>query len=223
MSPNARSLGALTLAVAIHGFIAILLFSTTSLETPKKPLQKRFGIHFSDPLEPQFSDQSDLPPPPHVPPKTAQMRPAVPAVTALSKEPKGILSPSPVQKPFSEADSDALPQSVLRHYGEEFFDLSAGEQRYILDNLQKIRKINEVVGTRLLREKDNEEIDPYESNLVEFYLYPDGTISDLQLEHNRVGSLLDELTLQTIDLAHEKYPKPAQKTLIRIRVYIIVR
>ena len=58
---------------------------------------------------------------------------------------------------------------------------------------------------------------------MEFTLHPDGTISDLHLQKNRVGTFLDELTLQTITLAHSRYPKPEQPTRIRIRVYIVVR
>ncbi|DAB37601.1 MAG TPA: hypothetical protein CFH83_10250, partial [Sulfuricurvum kujiense] len=124
-------------------------------------------------------------------------------------------------KRITEADRESLPYSVLHHYGNQFFELSAGEQHYIIDNLQKIRKINEVVGTRLLR--DRSDVDPMDNNVVEFILNPDGSISDLTLEKNRIGTALDELTLQTINLAHPKYPKPEQPTRVRIRVYIIVK
>jgi hypothetical protein len=120
-------------------------------------------------------------------------------------------------------DINLLPKSILHHYGDDFFELSAPEQHYLLDNLQKIRRINDIVGNRLLQTKSDEEIDTKENNIVEFYLHPDGSISDLTLSKEREGSLLDELTLETIELAHTQYPRPKKTTLIRIRVWILTK
>ena len=223
-----RSLLAFVLAVGFHALsLSLFLPFIESDNDPVSKPTKRFGLRLSEEptlseaVEPVIPSESspEIPsaitaentasPPPPKPDKEASVAANVPAV--------------PEQQLYTQADVDALPRSVIHHYGERFFELSAGEQRYIIDNLQRIRKINEVVGTRILRERPDEEIDPDDSNIVEFTLYPDGTISDLHLQRNRVGSFLDELTLQTINLAHPKYPRPAQPTLIRIRVYIVVK
>jgi len=133
----------------------------------------------------------------------------------------------PIHRDVIKEDAHQIPknisESIKRHYGDEFYDLTVEEQKYILDNLKTIRKINEIVGTRLLRSKPSNEIDPTDSNIVEFYLHPDGSISDLYLYEDRTGNMLDELTLDTIRLAHSKYPKPKTRTLIRIRVWILVK
>lgn len=219
MKPN-RPLFALLIALLIHVLLFGLFWGWFSYDKQdKKPFykEKRFGVTLSEEAEetsPLTPDSPLLAPPVHSKIKKVQSAP-IPI--------KSIQAPSPANelKPFSEADRDSLPPSVLHHYGEEFFSLPSGEQHFIIDNLQKIRKINEVVGTRLLRERSD--IDPNDNNVVEFILNPDGTISDLSLEKNRIGTPLDELTLQTINLAYPKYPKPGQPTHIRIRVYIIVK
>lgn len=219
MKPN-RPLFALLIALLIHVLLFGLFWGWFSFDTQdEKPFykEKRFGLTLSEEAEETALATPDSPvlaPPKHSKVQKPQIVPA---------PQKNIQSPSPESelKPFSEADRDTLPPSVLHHYGEEFFTLPSGEQHFIIDNLQKIRKINEIVGTRLLR--DRSDIDPNDNNIVEFILNPDGTISDLTLEKNRIGTPLDELTLQTINLAYPKYPKPGQPTHIRIRVYIIVR
>jgi len=208
------------IALLIHTLLFGLFWGWFSYDKPdKKPFykEKRFGVTLSEEAEetsPSPPESPILAPREHSKPKKLQSTP-MPIKSTQSPSPESVL------KPFSEADRDSLPPSVLHHYGDEFFSLPAGEQHFIIDNLQKIRKINEIVGTRLLRERSD--IDPDDNNVVEFILNPDGTISDLSLEKNRIGTPLDELTLQTINLAYPKYPKPEQPTHIRIRVYIIVR
>lgn len=216
MKPN-PSLLSLLIALLIHSVILVLVwYAISPEENEDKPFykEKRFGVTLNE-----ETDITEKITPPSAPPHSS----------AISKGKKADapmpLAQQPIHstdlKPITEADRESLPYSVLHHYGDEFFELSAGEQHYIIDNLQKIRKINEVVGTRLLRERSD--VDPMDNNVVEFILNPDGSISDLTLEKNRIGTALDELTLQTINLAHPKYPKPEQPTRVRIRVYIIVK
>ncbi|MDD2780670.1 energy transducer TonB [Sulfuricurvum sp.] len=216
---STNSQKALLIALFLHLFIvSIFWISFPNIKEDKKLLpEKRFGISLSEALE--INDNS-----PSVPQNTPI--PSPPMQTIVEKSPPSSEENNPLPldtpKPLTPKDRDSLPFSVLHHYGEEFFNLSAGEQHYIIDNLQKIRKLNEIVGTRLLRDRPDD-VDPMDNNVVEFTLNPDGSISDLSLEKNRLGTPLDELTLQTINLAHPKYPKPNQSTKIRIRVYIIIK
>lgn len=125
-------------------------------------------------------------------------------------------------KLYTPDDIALIPKSVIYHYGDEFFELSANQQEYIIDNFQRIRKINEIVGTKILREEFGD-IDPDDNNLVEFTIYPDGSIDNLHLEKSRVLTDLDKLTLKTIRQAQPKYPKPKEATKIKIRVYIVIK
>lgn len=216
-----RSYLALSIALALHGAVFALLWITAhNIDEPLSVhREKRFGVLLSE--EPELSEATESSFP--QPSASAEHSPPVPKQdeTPLPQPQNPSMSPS--LRPITQAERDTLPRSVLHHYGDAFFELSAGEQRYIIDNFQRIRKINEIVGTRLLRDRSDEDIDPDDSNVVEFYLHPDGTVSDLHLQKNRIGTMLDELTLQTISLAHQRYPKPEQKTLVRIRVYIVVK
>ncbi|MGA9046518.1 energy transducer TonB family protein [Sulfuricurvum sp.] len=218
-----RPFSALIIALFIHVLIVggVWFWITPKESSDETPYykEKNFGITVSEESEFTESTEPSSVLPVHPQPTKIQKAQNTPASVETVQHP----SPTVELQPITEADRDSLPFSVLHHYGEEFFNLSAGEQHYIIDNLQKIRKINEIVGTRLLRERPNDDVDPNDNNVVEFILNPDGTIRDLSLEKNRVGTPLDELTLQMINLAHPKYPKPEQPTKVRIRVYIIVK
>lgn len=216
---------AFAVAVGIHLGIAALVWISYR-ESPADHTvikEKHFGINLDE-----FTDEESLQP---MAPLTSNetiseaKKPSAPSERSPIDPVQPIPStPPPTQeRAFTPDDREQLPYSVLHHYGDEFFSLSAGEQHYIVDNLQRIRKLNEIVGTRLLRERYHDDVDPLDNNVVEFTLHPDGSISDLRLEKNRIGTPLDELTLQTVTLAHPKYPKPAQDTKIRIRVYIIIK
>lgn len=218
MKPSPSFL-ALVIAFVLHALVFGIFWITLG-ETPDEKLfykEKRFGITLQEELELTHETLSALKSDNTAPPKKTAKKESLPSQNIDKK----ILKIEP--KPITEAERDTLPFSVLHHYGDEFFTLSAGEQHYIIDNLQKIRKLNEIVGTRLLRERYHDDVDPLDNNVVEFILNPDGSISNLSLEKNRIGTALDELTLQTINLAHPKYPKPEQPTKVRIRVYIIVK
>ena len=217
-----RFLLALFIAIFIHTLLVGLFWYWISPQqkSDNKPdyKEKRFGITLNEETEITDTTGSFTQPHPHITKPTQSVAQNTPIMPTKDQE----TLPRTQLRHINEAERDSLPFSVLHHYGDEFFALSAGEQHYIIDNLQKIRKINEMVGTRLLRERPDD-VDPMDNNVVEFILNPDGSVSDLSLEKNRIGTPLDELTLQTINLAHPKYPKPDQPTHVRIRVYIIIK
>jgi outer membrane biosynthesis protein TonB len=129
---------------------------------------------------------------------------------------------------LSQADPDAksstqstirVNDSIQKLYGDKFSELSAGEQKYILDNQETMRRITQGVLDRYGRSRipDNLRVD--ETNTIEFYLHPDGSISGIRYLKNSNFSILDDTTKETIELAYSKYPRPAQTTYIRYRVW----
>lgn len=214
---------ALFLAIVLHVLIAMIVWVgwDTSHHLKIDPTkEQRFGISLSETLLDSPKSLSSFE---KMPLASNDLQPLRQTISNRQPSQNPLVEPVPtdLEKPaFTEADRERLPFSIIHHYGETFFSLSAGEQHYIIDNLQRIRKINEVVGTALLAER-LDDIDPLDSNIVTFILHPDGTISDLELDKNRIGTPLDELTVQTINLAHTRYPKPQQPTRIRIKVYIV--
>lgn len=115
--------------------------------------------------------------------------------------------------------STKLADSIQRLYGDKFNELSEGEQKYILDNQEVMRRITQGVLDRYGRSRIPDNIRTNDTNMIEFYLHPDGSISDLHFLKNSQLSILDDTTKEVIELAYSKYPHPEQKTLIRYRVW----
>lgn len=115
--------------------------------------------------------------------------------------------------------STKISDSIQRLYGDKFNELSEGEQRYILDNQEVMRRITQGVLDRYGRSRIPDNIRTQDTNMIEFYLYPNGSISDIRFLKNSQLSILDDTTKEVIELAYAKYPRPQQKTLIRYRVF----
>ncbi|HEX5711634.1 MAG TPA: TonB C-terminal domain-containing protein [Sulfuricurvum sp.] len=129
---------------------------------------------------------------------------------------------------LSQADSPSKPSSgssakisnnIQKLYGDKFGELSEGEQKYILDNQEIMRRITQTTLDRYGRARIPDNLKADETNMIEFYLHPDGSISDIRFLKNSRFSILDDTTKETIEIAYSKYPRPAQKTYIRYRVW----
>jgi len=125
--------------------------------------------------------------------------------------------PSAQEKPIRS--STKISDSIQRLYGDKFNELSEGEQKYIIDNQEVMRRITQSVLDRYGHSRIPDNIRINDTNMVEFYLHPDGSISDMRLLKNSQLSILDDTTREVIELAYAKYPRPQQKTLIRYRVW----
>lgn len=125
--------------------------------------------------------------------------------------------PSSLERPTRS--STKVADSIQRLYGDKFSELSAGEQKYIIDNQEVMRRITQGVLDRYGHSRIPDTIRINDTNMIEFYLHPDGSISDLRFLKNSQLSILDDTTKETIELAYAKYPRPQQKTLIRYRVW----
>ncbi len=109
--------------------------------------------------------------------------------------------------------------SVQKLYGDKFGELSEGEQKYILDNHEAMRRITQGVLNRYGRSRIPDNLRANDINMVEFYLHPDGSISGMKLLKNSQYAILDDTTQETIEIAYKDYPRPEQKTYIRYRVW----
>lgn len=163
-------------------------------------------------------------------PKRAFERHTATQVATIEHQPKkeqalyDFLSKADPNLRSSSSDSmTKVSDNIQKLYGDKFGELSSGEQKYILDNQETMRRITQAVLDRYGRSKipDNLRVD--ETNTIEFYLHPDGSISDIHFLSNSRFSILNDTTKETIELAYAKYPRPAQKTLIRYRVWYNLR
>ncbi len=132
---------------------------------------------------------------------------------------------TPVKKQTkqSEKRESKLLSNIKDAYGETFGELSPGEQKYILDNQEVMRRITQQVLNRVGRVNIPRDMRVNSSNIVEFYLYPNGDISDIEFIDKSNFYILDDTTKETIEYAYSKYPRPKQKTRIRYKVGYYLR
>ncbi|MBN2815922.1 MAG: TonB C-terminal domain-containing protein [Campylobacterales bacterium] len=120
----------------------------------------------------------------------------------------------------NNANSGSNVSSDLKElYGEEFGKLSPGQQKYILDNQEYMRRVTQQVLNRVARVNLDGSLNVNRNNVVEFYLHPNGDMSDFRFLSKSGYYTLDDITKETIEYAYSKYPRPTEKTLIRYNVY----
>lgn len=116
-----------------------------------------------------------------------------------------------------------ISQDIKEAYGDTFGELSEGEQKYILDNQEIMRRITQQVLNRVGGVNLPNNLRVNEENIIEFYLYPNGDISDIKFVKRSGFYILDDTTKETIEYAYSRYPRPKQKTLIRYKVGYYLR
>lgn len=154
-------------------------------------------------------------------PKPVQSKPARQTPQSSSESLAQSLSKPPSQSNAPQSPSiydfgkDMSNQEIKDLYGEEFGSLDAEQRQFIKNNLSGIGRITQkylkypVIAGKMGQQGDN---------IVEFYLYPNGDISDLKLLTPSGFTLLDDNSVRTIKIAYKDYPYPSVKTKIRIRV-----
>jgi outer membrane biosynthesis protein TonB len=134
----------------------------------------------------------------------------------LSKPVKA--TPQEQQVRQSAKRESKLLNNIKDAYGETFGELSPGEQKYILDNQEIMRRITQEVLNRVGRVNIPNDLRVNSFNIVEFDLYPNGDISEIRFIEKSNFYILDDTTKETIQYAYSKYPRPEQKTRIRYKV-----
>lgn len=104
-------------------------------------------------------------------------------------------------------------------YGDIFGKLSPEQQKYILDNQEIMRRITQEVLTRIARVNLTKDLNVNRVNIIEFYLHPNGDISDFRYIKKSGYYILDKTTKETIEFAYSRYPRTKEKTLIRYNVF----
>ncbi len=123
------------------------------------------------------------------------------------------------QQQKSSTASSGIMQDIKKLYGVDFGKLSPGQQKYILDNQEIMRRITQQVLIRVARVNLPRDLRVNATNIIEFYLHPDGSMSDFKFLKKSGYYILDETTKETIEYAYSKYPHPTEKTLIRYKVF----
>ncbi|NPA59395.1 MAG: hypothetical protein GXO30_02850 [Epsilonproteobacteria bacterium] len=119
----------------------------------------------------------------------------------------------------SKMATNGITSDIKELYGDEFGKLTQGQQKYILDNQEIMRRITQRVLNRVARVNIRRDLNVNTTNIIEFYLYPNGDISDFKFLKKSGYYILDDTTKETIEYSYSKYPRPTEKTLIRYNVF----
>lgn len=189
------------------------------IPTPKKIAEPQKRVAKTEPLPPEK---------PYIPFMKAEKQiTAETNATAVPTEHKNLFAKlsqkqKNVESKASAASASAkresrIPDDIREAYGDAFGKLSAGEQKYLLDNQEIMRRLTQTqlnaTGSTMI--PNNMRVNDY--NIVEFYLHPDGRMTDFRTVRNSGFFLLDEVTKETIESVYWKYPQPEQKTLVRYK------
>ncbi|MDF1874895.1 energy transducer TonB [Sulfurimonas sp. SAG-AH-194-I05] len=126
-------------------------------------------------------------------------------------------------KPHASANSMHASSNIRKLYGTDFNTLTQGQQKYIIDNQEIMRRITQEVLNRQAQVSDIYNLRVNTHNIIEFYLHPNGDMTDFKFLQKSNYYTLDDLTKATIEFAYSKYPIPEEKVLIRYNVIYNLR
>ncbi|MCF6339138.1 MAG: energy transducer TonB [Sulfurimonas sp.] len=118
---------------------------------------------------------------------------------------------------------NSINNNIKELYGDIFGKLSLEQQKYILDNQEIMRRITQEVLTRVAKVNLTKNLNINRVNIIEFYLHPNGDISDFKYLKKSGYYILDITTKETIEFAYSRYPRTKVKTLIRYNVFYNLR
>ena len=113
----------------------------------------------------------------------------------------------------------SINQNIKELYGDEFGELTPGQQKYIIDNQEIMRRITQEVLNRVARVNLSRDLNVNRTNVIEFYLHTNGDMSDFRFITKSGYYVLDDTTKETIEYSYSRYPRPSEKTLIRYNVF----
>ena len=149
-----------------------------------------------------------------VPKKNVKIKPQEKRKTISKKSLENFLLVDPL--PLDRDMLDDITKSYLNLYGEEYNSFTKVQKVYLQKNLKNIGRITQ----KYLRYPSIAVRTGQQGmNIVEFYLHPNGDISDLKLANSSGYTSLDKNSIETIEIAYKDYPRPKVKTKVKIYVY----
>jgi outer membrane biosynthesis protein TonB len=123
------------------------------------------------------------------------------------------------EKKKINTNSSNISQDIKELYGDTFGKLTPGQQKYILDNQEIMRRITQEVLNRVARVNIPRNLNVNATNVIEFKLHPNGDMTDFKFISKSGYYILDDTTKETIEYAYSRYPRPKEITLIRYNVF----
>ena len=135
-----------------------------------------------------------------------------PLANALMGSGSSLYPNRPTRQPSSSGSYGE--RMINQLYGEEFHTYSESQKKFIKNNLGTIHRITQNTLTRNGYPEIAIRTRQQGTNIVSFYLHPNGDITDLKLKRRLGYEALDQNTLDVIRIAYNDYPLPNKKTKI---------
>ncbi|MBW6487632.1 energy transducer TonB [Sulfurimonas sp.] len=164
-------------------------------------------------------------------PKTEPLpltKPYIPLISEeeeKKKDPMGFLyedksAEEAKEKSVKQTAGSSIGNTDLKElYGDEFGKLTSGQQKYLIDNQEIMRRITQEILNRIARVNLRHDMNVNRVNIVEFYLHPNGDMTNFKFLQSSGYQILDQTTQETIEFAYSRYPRPNEKILIRYNVF----
>ena len=131
----------------------------------------------------------------------------------------GATSSTSLYPSSQRASSGSYAAKMIKQlYGNEFNSFSPTQKKFIQNNLGTIHRITQRTLTRNGYPTVAVQTRQQGTNVVSFYLHPNGDITGLRLKRRMGYEALDQNTLDVIRIAYKNYPLPNKKTKIMFYV-----
>lgn len=103
-------------------------------------------------------------------------------------------------------------------YGEEYDKFAKVQKAYLEKNLTNFQTITQRVLNRLGYPPLAAKLRIGGVNVIEFMFHPDGSITGLKVIDSSGYAVLDDYSVELIEIAYKDYPKPQTSTKLRFNV-----
>ena len=104
-------------------------------------------------------------------------------------------------------------------YGEEYDKFTKLQKAYLEKNLSNFQTITQRVLNRLGYPQLAAKLKIGGVNVVEFMFHPDGSITNLKILNSSGYNILDDYSIELIEIAYKDYPRPQTSTKLRFNVH----
>ena len=120
------------------------------------------------------------------------------------------------------SQKDPVSKEILNElqklYGDEYDKFTKVQKAYLEKNLGNFQTITQRVLNRLGYPPLAAKLKIGGVNIIEFMFHPDGSITNLRVIDSSGYAVLDDYSIELIEIAYKDYPKPQTSTKLRFNV-----
>ena len=153
------------------------------------------------------------------PPKPSKKTSPLSQLASALGAPANPSPPRPAAPSIDQINRAFSKKTFYALYKDEFDRFSPTQRKFIENNLARIQGITQHYLTQRGYPPFAGEMGQQGTNVVEFYLLPNGDITGLKIITPTGFEQLDQNSIDTIKTAYKDYPHPKEKTKIRFYIH----